>query len=580
MKSALRYILPVTLLMVIFTSCSNKGPKEAALIPKTASAVIVLDPGAMQDKLTSGGISVDTLFSRIFKNDSSDTEDRKKLDDFRNNAGIDWKKQLFFSFSQKGNQKDGNTTIMNVMGGLSDASKFESWLKAQKEFALKTITKEKNHSYLLTDDNTALSWTDKNVIVTIYKHIQMASDVPYDTVNMEFKIPEKKNVEADLKKEVGSYYSLEKDASMAGVSAFTNMFKDKADGYVFSSSNSSLGALSMLPLSLPKVEELMKDNYSTATLSFEAGKIVAKSATYTNPVVSNILKEYAGPTVNLSMIERYPSDKINGFMLASFNPEIFGGFLKQLEMEGLINGRLEKAGFTLQDLYKSLKGEIAVVVSDLGFSQLEPHQKTDEEDMTKKKPLGKMIFNAPVGDKASFTKMMDKVAELGYIRKEGATYKSGELMSMLGIYMLADEKNLVIASDSLTYAQYMSNKSQAVINTDVLNRFKGKSTVFYFDIDNTIGGFMSSSSTSDYNRSMKTAKETFKDIIGSSDNFDGKSVKGVFEIRMQNEKQNSLVTLTSLLTDIAVDMRVASKKQKELEEKMFPGGIPAIIRTN
>lgn len=580
MKSALRYILPVTLLMVIFTSCSNKGPKEAALIPKTASAVIVLDPGAMQDKLTSGGISVDTLFSRIFKNDSSDTEDRKKLDDFRNNAGIDWKKQLFFSFSQKGNQKDGNTTIMNVMGGLSDASKFESWLKAQKEFASKTITKEKNHSYLLTDDNTALSWTDKNVIVTIYKHIQMASDVPYDTVNMEFKIPEKKNVEADLKKEVGSYYSLEKDASMAGVSAFTNMFKDKADGYVFSSSNSSLGALSMLPLSLPKVEELMKDNYSTATLSFEAGKIVAKSATYTNPVVSNILKEYAGPTVNLSMIERYPSDKINGFMLASFNPEIFGGFLKQLEMEGLINGRLEKAGFTLQDLYKSLKGEIAVVVSDLGFSQLEPHQKTDEEDMTKKKPLGKMIFNAPVGDKASFIKMMDKVAELGYIRKEGATYKSGELMSMLGIYMLADEKNLVIASDSLTYAQYMSNKSQAVINTDVLNRFKGKSTVFYFDIANTIGGFMSSSSTSDYNRSMKTAKETFKDIIGSSDNFDGKSVKGVFEIRMQNEKQNSLVTLTSLLTDIAVDMRVASKKQKELEEKMFPGGIPAIIRTN
>lgn len=580
MKSALRYILPITLLMVIFTSCSNKGPKEAALIPKTASAVIVLDPGAMQDKLTSGGISVDTLFSRIFKNDSSDTEDRKKLDDFRNNAGIDWKKQLFFSFSQKGNQKDGNTTIMNVMGGLSDATRFESWLKAQKEFASKTITKEKNHSYLLTDDNTALSWTDKNVIVTIYKHIQMASDVPYDTVNMEFKIPEKKNVEADLKKEVSSYYSLEKDASMAGVSAFTNMFKDKADGYVFSSSNSSLGALSMLPLSLPKVEELMKDNYSAATLSFEAGKIVAKSATYTNPVVSNILKEYAGPTVNLSMIERYPSDKINGFMLASFNPEIFGGFLKQLEMEGLINGRLEKAGFTLQDLYKSLKGEIAVVVSDLGFSQLEPQQKTDEEDMTKKKPLGKMIFNAPVGDKASFTKMMDKVAELGYIRKEGATYKSGELMSMLGIYMLADEKNLVIASDSLTYAQYMSNKSQAVINTDVLNRFKGKSTVFYFDIANTIGGFMSRSSTSDYNRSMKTAKETFKDIIGSSDNFDGKSVKGVFEIRMQNEKQNSLVTLTSLLTDIAVDMRVASKKQKELEEKMFPGGIPAIIRTN
>lgn len=267
-------------------------------------------------------------------------------------------------------------------------------------------------------------------------------------------------------------------------------------------------------------------------------------------------------------------------MMASFNPEIFGGFLKQLEVEGLINGRLEQAGISLDDLYKSLKGDIAVVVSDLALSQPEPQQKNDEADMVKKKPLGKMIFNAPVGDKASFTKLMDKVVELGYIRKEGNTYKSGSLMSLFGIYMLADDKNLVIASDSLTYTQYMANNSQAVINNDVMSRFKGKSTVLYFDIANTITGFMGNNTSSDYNKSMQTAKETFKDIIGTSDNFDGKSVQSVFEVRMQNEKQNSLVTLTSLLTDIAVDMRVAAKKQKEMEEKMFSGGIPAIIRTN
>ncbi len=111
---------------------------------------------------------------------------------------------------------------MNVMGSLSDATKFESWLKAQKEFAAKTITKEKNYSYVLAENNTALSWTDKNVMITIYNHTQMAGSVPYDTVKMEFKIPEKKNVEADLKKEVNTYYTQEKDASMAGVAAFTN----------------------------------------------------------------------------------------------------------------------------------------------------------------------------------------------------------------------------------------------------------------------------------------------------------------------------------------------------------------------
>jgi hypothetical protein len=80
---------------------------------------------------------------------------------------------------------------------------------------------------------------------------------------------------------------------------------------------------------------------------------------------------------------------------------------------------------------------------------------------------------------------------------------------------------------------------------------------------------------------MITARETFKDIIGSSDQFDGKSVKGNFEVRMQNEKQNSLVTLTRLFTDIAVDMRVQAKRETDAQDsRLFPGGVPAIIRTN
>ena len=561
MKSALQSVLAVIVIAVVFTSCSGSGPKEARFIPKSSSAVIVLDPGAMQDKLTKGGISIDTLLSRVFKNDSIDSKDKEKLNEFRTNAGMNWQSQFFFFVSQKGNPStpEGGTTVMNLMGGLTDAAKFEAWLKKQDQIENKNIVKEKDYAYLVAEDNTIISWSEKNVIVTIYNFSQQPS---YDTVTMQFKVPEKKNVEAEMKEQVKTYYRQAKDASMASVKEFTGMFKEKADGYAFTSSNSSLSAMSMLPVSLPKVEELLKDNYSASTLSFEDGRIVAKSNTFTNPLVSNILKEYAGPTVNLSMIERYPSDKINGIVLASFNPEIFGGFLKQLEVEGLVNGMMEKTGFSVQDLYKSLKGEIAVVVSDLGSSQPEPQERKDEKAMTVKKPMGKIILNAPVGDKASFTKLMDKATELGYFTKNGSTYKSGELMKVLGMYMQADDKNLVIASDSLTYTQYMSGNNQAVINTETLNRFKGKSTVFYFDIANTIGGFYGNGG--DYNQSMKTAKETFKDIIGTSDNFDGKSIKGTFEIRMQNEKQNSLVTLTSLITDIAVDMRVAARRQKEM----------------
>ena len=53
-------------------------------------------------------------------------------------------------------------------------------------------------------------------------------------------------------------------------------------------------------------------NYSASTLSFEDGKIVLKGTSYTNPLLSSILKKYAGPTVNLSAIDYDTSaSKIN-----------------------------------------------------------------------------------------------------------------------------------------------------------------------------------------------------------------------------------------------------------------------------
>jgi hypothetical protein len=213
------------------------------------------------------------------------------------------------------------------------------------------------------------------------------------------------------------------------------------------------------------------------------------------------------------------------------------------------------------------------------MGQSEPQMKTDEKSMVSKKNYGKMIFNATVGDKASFHKLMDKAVEQGVLVKQNNTYKASGSFSLMGLYMMADDKNFIIASDSITYSQYISKKNKAVISSEALNRFKGKSTVFYVDIVNTLKGFRNESNGS-YNNSLKTAMETFKDVMAGSDNFDGKSVKASFEVRMQNEKQNSLVTLTSLITDIAVDMRVQARKEKEMEEKLFPGGVPAIIRTN
>lgn len=581
MKKLLTLFIPAFVFAVALSSCKSNVPKEAKYIPKDAGVVFALDPEQMKDKLQKGGISIDTLIGRIFK-DGNDPEDKAMFNAVKDSAGINWESKVFLFVQQKVNADKSSSNTFTVLAGLKDAAKFEAQLKSHPKELQGTIVKEKEYSYLsIPKQTTIVAWNADQVTFTVHQHIQKPV---FDTATKVYQQPTTPaDAEGEVKRLVARIYTQKVSESMADVKMFTNMFKDKADGYMFSNSNSSLSALSMLPIQPPKLEEFMKDNYATGTLTFEDGKILMKGTAYPNQLVSGILKKYAGPTVDLSMIEHYPSQNINGVMLFAFNPEIFGGVLKQMEVEGLANSFLEKAGLNSADLYKSFKGNIAVVVSDLGIPSAgpDPMNKHNEKTMVEKRSIGKMVMNAPVGDKASFFKIMDLAAGMGYVVKQNNTYKGGALLSMLGVYLQADEKNFVIASDSLTYVNYMAKTSKALINKDALDKFKGKAGAFYFDIAGTINAFTKEPGTvGKYENSALSVKNAFKDVIGTFDNFDGTTVTSTTEVRMQNEKQNSLVTLTSLITDIAVDMRLQAKKEKEAEEKLFPGGVPAIIRTN
>lgn len=576
MKLLVRYAVAAVLLVAVLSSCKNRTPQQAKLIPKTASVVLVLDAKAMQDKLQKGGLSVDSLFENFFRRDKDDSAHKAKINDLRNNAGINWNSQLYFFVSNKpGKSTQESINVFNVMGSLNDPSKFEAFLKRQDDLKNKEIKKENGYSYVLADDGVVLSWNDRYLMATIYN--QNARPF-YDSVSGSFKKPETGNIAENAKAEVNSYYTLKEEESLASVPLFTDLFKEKADGYAFTSSNSYLGMLSMMPFQLPKLEDFVKDNYSVSTLNFEDGKILAKTTSYPNELLTALCKQFPSPAVNLSLIDHFPSQHINGFLLFAFNPDIIGGLLKQMEVEGMANNLLQKSGITTEDFYKAMKGDVAIVLSDIGLKQPEPQNKTDELSMVRSKPTYKMIVNIPVGNQANFFKLMDQAAQSGVVTKQGNVYKGGGLLSAFGLYIQGDAKNLILASDSLTYVQYMAGASKAAIDPEVTNRFKDKTSCLYFDIAQTIGDLSTNDSSSNYRQSMNTAKATFKDVVVTAGPFNGKSSNAVFEVRLQNEKQNSLVTLTSLLTDVAVDMRAQAKKERALE--VFPGGVPAIIHTN
>jgi hypothetical protein len=576
MSIRLHHLTLAVLIAGTLISCKNNAPEETRMIPNNALAVVTIDPNALAEKLQDGGISIDSVIGKIFEKDSSAAKDRKSLDEFRKNAGFDWTKPIHFFIVRKQAPDNTNISIMTVLASLSDTSKLLTFIHSGEHTNSNKVVRENLFSYIEQGPGNIIAWDQNHIISMFYQHPVKPY---YDTVKMKFVIPERPDYSKEMLAEAVKMFSQNDKASMRSVKGFSEMYKNKAEGYLFSATDHLPGSFAAMPLQLPKLEEIVKGNHTAATLTFENGRIVANAVTYLNKPLGNILKKYAGPTVQLSLTDHYPSQNINGIVLASFNPEIFGGILKQLEIEGLVNEFMKKSEISSQDLYGSLKGEIAVVISDLGIANTEPQDRDDELFLVKRKPAGKMIMNIPVGNKESFRKLMSKAVAMGTVYKEGNNYKGSDLIRSLGFYLQANEQQLILASDSLTCQQYLQGTAKANISEEVKAHFKGKSIAFYFNIANTIGGFIKDS-TSSYYHSLLTAKNTVKDIRGSSDNFSDGKIKAMVELRMQNEKQNSLVTLTSLFADIAVDARQVARKEREMEEKMFPSGIPAVIRAN
>jgi hypothetical protein len=161
-----------------------------------------------------------------------------------------------------------------------------------------------------------------------------------------------------------------------------------------------------------------------------------------------------------------------------------------------------------------------------------------------------MIFTASIGDKLAFTKLMNIAAENGAVIKTTSGYAAGDLMKMANLYLVADEKNIVLASDSLTYVAYQTAKTKAKIDPEVKDKMKGKSTAMFMDINSIMNGLMQSAQEKSLDDGMKLVNATFKDMVFTMDNFDGKTIKSQGEIRMSNSKQNSLVSVVQMISGI------------------------------
>jgi hypothetical protein len=151
-------------------------------------------------------------------------------------------------------------------------------------------------------------------------------------------------------------------------------------------------------------------------------------------------------------------------------------------------------------------------------------------------------------------RLMDKLVEMQMLVKSNNQYMLSANLQRTGYQLTVDDKNLYIASDANLLNQYKVKSKKANLNSDVMSDFKGKSGVGYVNIESILNGISLTGDARAANMLSK-AKETFKDIKGSTDNFNGKYVEGHGELRFKNEKENSLTSLLGFVETVSKNVK-------------------------
>lgn len=547
MKHTLRYALLFATIIFVAASCKKAVPEQTKYIPKDAMLVFDLNWKSLSDKASKGNINWDSLYTSVAdaETDSMMREGKKKIQEFMR-SGIDTTKDIFFFMKMGGSIMSGQQVSGGVVGAMKDASAFEAYIKKQPQSG--EIQKGTNYSFVKIDGSFYVGWNNDVIIVAGAEGKQTAQD--------EQGSGSSGNTSSDAQV-LAALFAQKEEESVASIPEFRELMAEKGDMLFWSNSS---GAFSSVPfLGMTKIADLFKDSYGAGVINFEDGKVTANFKSYSGKDLAAIWEKYKGPQVDMGMVNQFPSP-VEGYAAFSFNPQIIAEIVKYGGFESTVKQFMEKTGFTMEEVLKIFKGDFAIVFGDMAYE--ETSYTFGDEVYKTKKPVAKLVFNVSIGDKAAYDKVLGKLAEGDDAMFE---MKDGQYVpkKLDGMAWSMDGKNLVIATDSVLMQQYLAGKGNAAVPANIADQSKGKSVAMYIDIHKILGAFASDSSSAD---AIKTAQATFNNVIATSDNYNGKFVASNMELKMTNEKENSLVSLVKFIAAM-------SKEAVKMQNRINQGGM-------
>jgi hypothetical protein len=555
----------VLLAAVLLTACSKKGPSYAKYVPKSAGYVLAFDLKRLTQKLEQDSLTFENMLTVINEDKSSKayTEALSKWNEFKD-AGVDFEQKVLVAVPAL--DVTAGSVSFQLVAGLKDPSKLEAFIAKQKDAP--KIEKEGNLS-MVDMNGVVLGWNKEAVMLVgaqstpSYDLLNDSTDAPIDAV------PGAEGEKALLKK----YFDLKKDESVLSLDEFGQLMEDPADVAVFTNSESMTGTQvnPLMATMQSKLKDLLQGMYSTTKINFEQGKIVVESNSFIGTKMGDLLKKFAGPVVDMSLVERYPSANMNGVAAFSFKPELIPAFLQETGFDALAGVAMAEAGVTVDDVIKAFKGDFAIMFSDFAIQHVDQGK---DAAFKAHMPVAKVLMAVRIGDKAAFEKLLNTAAGKNLIRREGnRIYPGGEeLNAAVGnsVFVGIENDLLVVASDSAIYAGYAAATTGAALKPAAASAIKGKSLGFYVDASSILQGISNDvfDSTDVHMKNiLDRSRGTFKEMWFNTSNFDGKKISSYGELVLADQK-NALPQLVRFLMYAADEVKLQQKQEEIMYQKM------------
>jgi predicted small lipoprotein YifL len=558
MKSRKLHGLILITAVILLAACSKKGPSYTQYIPKDASYVISLDVKSMVTKLEKDSLSVENMLE-VIRDSSNPSKYSKAIEMWKQfkDAGLDLENKVFIAVPAV-NMTTGNVGI-EVLAGLKDEKKLEAFVAKMPDAP--KVTKEGDITYATVGEWT-IGWNKEAVMILTDFDTQnmpaMYNDDSTASAPAPAPVP---GATAGVPAKMKKYFALKKDESIASVEVFNTLSGEKGDVTFFSNSTSLAGASGNPALAMmPKLKELLENIYSTTILNFEDGKVVMKGNTYVGPKLAEILKKYTGPQIDMSLIEPYASNNVDGVTAFSFNPELIPALLKETGFDAMADVVLTQQGITTTEIVKAFKGDFAVIFSDFAISKVEKRNWEDEPYMSNE-PSAKLLVAVRIGDKAAFDKLVALATKTGTLIRQGnrlVPARNGEADTTEKIFLGIENDLLVFSTDDAVYKSYVAKTGKIGLSNDAMSTIKGSSIAFFLDVEKILAGIPETifDSTDAHEKNvLAKSKTVFKTMSFKTDNFDGKKISGSGEVVMATQK-NSLPQLVRFLMYTAQEMKL------------------------